>query len=218
MNNQSIFDKIDTSFSGEENKSKMYLVFGSIAALIGWVMFTTFEPMGQEYLDSATAKNNTLTNNLNADRAFMAENTNPNDPNDKKWKINKKKQEIAGYVNQYNEYKNTNIYIAKRLKELSYLLFDDKNWANFLDSISETAKKYNVKINEIKSKINKLERNKPQQILSVEVDLQGDYHGVVKFINSLEESLLIVDISDIDLEGKEDVQGIVKIGVWGMKY
>ena len=42
---------------------------------------------------------------------------------------------------------------------------------------------------------------------------------MVKFLNAIEESQLVVDVSDIQLEQpKENVEGSFKIAVWGMKY
>ncbi len=215
MNNQGIFGKLDESFAQEQDKNKMYIIFVSIAILVGYIIFDSVNPIATDYLSTSLTNNQTLTSNLNKEKAYL-QSVQRN--GDKQWAIKNIKREIQLETKKYNEVKDTNSYIDKKIRELSYLLFDDKNWANFLDSISETAKKFNVKVLKIKNKINKITKNKPQQILNLEVSLKGNYHGVVKFINALEESVLIVDIYNIKLEGKSSVEGVINIAVWGLKY
>lgn len=210
MNNQSSFDKIDEYFSSEEDKNKMYLMYLFLALAIGYAIYTSIMPMAEKYFKSSKSANTTLTNNLNKEKSFVATNT--------KASIDKKRTDIVNLKAKHTRIKETNIYVDKKIRELSYLLFDDKNWANFLDSITTTAKEFDIKVEAIRNNINELSSQKIQQILSVEVKLRGSYHGMVKFINSLEESTLIVDIHNIKLEGKENVEGLVNIAVWGMKY
>jgi len=40
----------------------------------------------------------------------------------------------------------------------------------------------------------------------------------LKFINELEESDLVVDINNLNLESSDTITGTLDIAVWGMKY
>lgn len=185
----------------------MYIL---VAGLVGYVIFTSFMPTAESYFKSNKQRNTKLTSNLASENRYLARNT--------KATITARKNELDSARARLERTRNTNVYVDRKIRELSYLLFDDKNWANFLDSITTTAKKYDVKIITIKNNINKLTPQKIEQILSVEVELKGNYHGIVKFLNSLEESMLIVDVHNIKLEGKNTIEGLVNIAVWGMKY
>lgn len=210
MSNPSTLDKIDEQFSNEEDKGKMYIMYIVVAGLIGYLIFTSIIPQADSYFKQNEQRNRKLTSDLISEKNYLARNT--------KQTINTKRGDLANANRRYDEIKKTNIYVDKKIRELSYLLFDDKNWANFLDSIATTAKKFNIEVKAIRNGINELTPQKIEQILNVEVKLRGSYHSIVKFINALEESMLIVDVYDIKLEGKESIEGLVNIAVWGMKY
>lgn len=44
--------------------------------------------------------------------------------------------------------------LMKKLKQLSYLLFNNKDWANFLNTITQLAQKYAIHIKVIDNKVN----------------------------------------------------------------
>jgi len=110
-------------------------------------------------------------------------------------------------------------YVDNTLTELSYLLFDDQAWANFVDNISYLAKKYHVNIEEIGNKFYTPTFQKITHVVEVDVKSNAKLKNMVKFLNAIEESQLVVDVNDIELaKPKENVEGSFKIAVWGMKY
>ena len=80
----------------------------------------------------------------------------------------------------------TNAYVDNKLKELSYLLFNDENWAKFLHSITQLAQKYSVRIKVIENKINEPSIQKIEQILTLKVDFSGSFANTMKFMNAIE--------------------------------
>jgi len=54
--------------------------------------------------------------------------------------------------------------------------------------------------------------------LNLRVDFKGNFKNIMKFINAIEESKLVVDIYEINLESKSGLNGYINIAVWGMKY
>ncbi len=110
-------------------------------------------------------------------------------------------------------------YVDNTLTELSYLLFDDHAWANFVDNISYLAKKYHVNIEEIGNKFYTPTFQKITHVVEVDVKSNAKLKNMVKFLNAIEESQLVVDINSIEIEKpKENVESTFKIAVWGMKY
>ena len=113
----------------------------------------------------------------------------------------------------------TNAYVDEKLKELSYLLFNDENWAKFLNSITQLAKQYAIDIKVIENKINEPSIQKIEQILNLKVNFNGNFHNTMKFINAIEESELVVDIYDFNCTAShKNIEGQLNIAVWGMKY
>ncbi len=113
----------------------------------------------------------------------------------------------------------TNAYVDGKLKELSYLLFNDENWAKFLNSITQLAKNYSIDIKVIENKINEPSIQKIEQILNLKVNFQGNFYNTMKFMNAIEESELVVDIYDFNCTaGTKNLEGQLNIAVWGMKY
>jgi len=59
--------------------------------------------------------------------------------------INKKQNELLQQQNKLADAQNMNQYFDNKLKELSYLIFNEQSWADFLDNLAFLANKNNVK-------------------------------------------------------------------------
>jgi len=137
---------------------------------------------------------------------------------DEEYFIKKVKREIDNAKDLLEQTTSANAYIDTKLKELSYLLFNDENWANFLHSITKLAQAHHVAIRVIENKINEPSIQKIEQILNLKVDFNGNFADTMKFINAIEESELVVDIYELKCEGQKNIEGHLNIAVWGMKY
>ncbi len=210
MKKQNLFERIDEYFK-ERKQSEVVMTGIGIGAIIAFLAYMYLFPIAENYLSSSSLRNADISSKLTSEKNYIQGVTTRGD-------IPKLKRELATIRSDLRNAKNTNAYINKRLTELSYLLFNDKNWAEFLDSITGIAKEHSVKVLNLKSQINEPTINKIEQILKVEVKIKGKFHGIMKFINALEESMLIVDINGIELLGKKQIDGDLNISVWGMKY
>jgi hypothetical protein len=78
------------------------------------------------------------------------------------------------------------------------LYYDEQAWGEYIDSVATNAKKYNVKIDLFS---NQFAENKDAfgHVLDINVISYGKYHDLIKYINSLEQSFLVVDIHDLSL-------------------
>ncbi len=52
------------------------------------------------------------------------------------------------------------------------------------------------------------------------MDIEGKFNNVLKYINDIEESVVVVDVNGLDINATKDskVGGKLKISVWGMEY
>lgn len=209
-----MFNKIDEYFK-DKKPSEVALIGFMFIALIGFLIFTYLFAPSEKYLKTNQNNLNSITNKLNQENQYLAS---MKVGNDQQFYVKKLEKEIAQQKQQLTNAKKLNNYVDNKLKELSYLLFNDKNWANFLDRISALAQKYNLEIIEISNEFNKPNIQKIEQVLNIHVKTNGNYHSTMKFINAIEESQLIVDIHKINIQSDKTIETNMDIAVWGMKY
>ncbi len=205
-----LFDQIDDFFNSKKpSEASMFLGVIALGIAYGVYQFVFLETdknihNTENQIASIKQKINTERNYLNThSMASLA-----------KLKADLKQKKIAFDDTIYKM-----SYVDNTLTELSYLLFDDQSWANFVDNISYLAKKYHVNIEEIGNKFYTPTFQKITHVVEVDVKSSAKLKNMVKFLNAIEESQLVVDVGSILMEKPKDkVDATFKIAVWGMKY
>lgn len=205
-----LFDQIDDFFNSKKpSKASMFLGVIALGIAYGVYQFVFLETdksiqNTQNQIGSVKQKINTERNYLNTHSMATLN----------KLKSNLKQKKVAFDDTIYKM-----SYVDNTLTELSYLLFDDQSWANFVDNISYLAKKYHVNIQEIGNKFYTPTFQEITHVVEVDVKSNAKLKNMVKFLNAIEESQLVVDVSSINMEKpKDNVEASFKIAVWGMKY
>lgn len=210
----SIFDKIDNFLQGKKS-SELTLIFLLLFAFVGFLSYSYIFPVTDKTLKQTIRNTKEIERKLQDEKSYLAS---VSRGDDETFFIKKVKNDIETTKVLLEKTTYTNTYVDSKLKELSYLLFNDENWANFLNSITQMAQKYSVNIKVIENKINTPSIQKIEQILNLKVDFSGSFSNTMKFINAIEESELVVDIYDLNCTGQKNIEGTVNIAVWGMKY
>lgn len=205
-----LFDQIDDFFNSKKpSEASMFLGVIALGIAYGVYQFVFLETdksiqNTQNQIGSVKQKINTERNYLNTHSMATLN----------KLKSNLKQKKVAFDDTIYKM-----SYVDNTLTELSYLLFDDQSWANFVDNISYLAKKYHVNIQEIGNKFYTPTFQEITHVVEVDVKSNAKLKNMVKFLNAIEESQLVVDVSSINMEKpKDNVEASFKIAVWGMKY
>jgi len=214
MSGPSTFDKIDNYLKGKKS-SELSLIFFMIFATIGFVIYSSLFPVTEKILKKTKNTHKSIHSKLNQEKAYLNSVTRNGDKN---FTIKKMDLEVKKQRKLLEDTKYANAYVDTKLKELSYLLFNDKNWAKFIDSIAFIGKKYGVGIALIANSFFEPNLQEIKQVLTVQVDFDGEFKNILKFINELEESELVVDINNLNLESSDTITGTLNIAVWGMKY
>ncbi|NOX16179.1 MAG: hypothetical protein GXP61_09195 [Epsilonproteobacteria bacterium] len=213
-NKDSVFEKIDNYFSGKKS-SEIALVFFLVFAFIAFISYSYVLPITQNKLKYSKRNLASINKRVQSEKNFLRSVTRNGD---ERFYIKKSKRELENLKITLEKTTYTNSYVDNKLKELSYLLFNNQNWAKFLDSITTLAQKNHVNIKIIENKINEPNIQKIEQILNLKVEFNGKFQNVMKYINSIEESKLVVDIYEMNLKGASGIDGYINIAVWGMKY
>ncbi len=214
MSGPSTFDKID-NYLKDKKSSELSLLFLMAFVAIGFVMYYSVFPVTEKMLKQTKHAQKNIQSKLNQEKAYLRSVTRNGDKN---FVIKKFDKEVKKQKQQLEDTKYANGYVDTKLKELSYLLFNDKNWAKFLDSITFIGQKYGIEVGLIKNSFFEPNLQEIKQVLTVEVDFNGEFKNVMKFINELEESKLVVDINNLELKSSNTITGTLDIAVWGMKY
>ena len=173
-------------------------------------------PYAQNYYDESIRENDQITQDLNKVNSYLSTVSQGDDRN---FMINKKQNELLQQQNKLADAQNMNQYFDNKLKELSYLIFNEQSWADFLDNLAFLANKNNVKITKIINTFKEPNAQKIEQVLDVNISVDGDYRDIVSYINAIEESKLVVDVNNIDINSTNGkLKGNMGIYIWGMKY
>jgi hypothetical protein len=211
---ENLFEKIDASLS-QKKDSELALILLMIFVFIGFIVYSYIFPITDKKLKQTKRSLRSIEKKVQSEKMYLKSVTRNGDS---RFYIKKEKNKIEGQKIQLEKTTYLNSYVDSKLKNLSSLLFNNKNWAKFLDSIALIAVKNHVKIKIIENKIEKPDMQKIKQVLNLRVEFNGRFKNVMKFINTIEESKLVVDIYDMNLKGANGVDGYINIGVWGMRY
>ena len=209
-----IFDKID-NYLKEKKNSETSILFFLLFIIVAFLSYSYIYPITDAKLKQTSRLAKDMDKKLLDEISYIRS---ISKDIDEAFIIKKVKQDIETSKLLLEKTTFTNAYVDNKLKELSYLLFNDENWAKFLNSITRLAHEYSIDIKLIENKINEPSIQKIEQILNLKVDFNGHFTNSVKFINALEESELVVDVYELTCLGQKNIECQVNIAVWGMKY
>ena len=213
---QDILSKLDNYFDTKKQSEVSIIFFGSALVIVYIVYMLCFDP-SQNFYDEKLDAHTRVSSELSKTRDYLTSVSSPE--GDRNFKINEETKNLEVLKNRYANVLKFNGYFDAKLKELSFLLFNDQNWANFLDNIVLLAKQNNIKILELKSDIKEPNLQKIEQILNIDLTFLGGFKDMLSYINSLEESKLVVDLHKMDVNStQKDLGAKISISVWGMKY
>ncbi len=210
---EDLLEKLDNYFE-EKKESEFYLMVLAVVAVFGLISYSYLIPITEKELRKDLQIQKKLQSKINAEESYLAKVT---VNGDQRFRIKQLQGEIARLKTRYRDLKEINEYSDYQIQTLSELLFNEKNWAKFLDSIALKAKKNNIDISLIS---NKFINNKDSfgHVLEIGVECEGSYRNMIRFMNEIEESELVVDIYSINLESDKKINANFKVSVWGINY
>lgn len=198
--------KIDSALN-QKSKKDLYVMYAMIFLFIIGMSYLTLFDSSKELFDQEHANVEKVQQKLDIDNQYLSVNTLQT--------VAQLDKEINDLKKQYMVYKDYNQYIKYQIEQISSLFYDEQTWGAYIDSISENAKKYDVKILNFN---NKYATNSTTfgHVLDINVRVVGPYKNTLKFINSIEQSFLVVDLHNISMKAEEDLYSDLNISVWGI--
>jgi hypothetical protein len=170
--------------------------------------------MTEKILKKDMSRKMSLENQIAAHEAYIAS---VSREGDHRYRIKALEREIAKLKIRFRDTKELNEYFDYQIQTLSEMLFNEQNWAKFLDSIAGIAKRNHVHIHTITNQFVKNDKSFGH-VLEIGITCQGKYKNIMAFLNRIEESDLVVDVSHISMESGKEINASMKVSVWGINY
>jgi Tfp pilus assembly protein PilO len=208
INIEDYLHQLDSYFK-EKSKKDIYVTYAMVVSVIIAFSYLLFWDSSFSEFEKTQKQVASLSKNINSYELYLQRNP--------EIKITRLIQETKSINKQVEKNKEVNAYIKTKIETIAFLIYDERAWGEYLHSISINAKKNNIKILDL---TNKYATNKESfgHILNITIESTGSYKNTLKFINSLEQSDLVVDIHDLSLEANATLTSSLDISVWGITY
>lgn len=208
INIEDYLQNLDNHFKSKK-QNEIYMTYMMVFAVIFAFSYLLFWDASEADFKNKRAQVVSIEKKIAADNLYMQQNPIA--------KIARLENEIKNANIQTSAYKKNNLYIKSKIEEISSLIYDEQTWGEYLHSISKNAKLHNVKLLHLN---NTYAENTTTfgHILNISVQSTGNYKNTVNFINSLEQSDLVVDLHNFNIEALDELNSDLKISVWGITY
>ena len=199
---------IDQSFAqkSEKDVKMIYAMIFIVLVMFSYLVFWESSEKGYNDIKAASLK---VQDKIQKDKQYLMAH-----PQTEIVRLN---QEISDLNNKLVVLKDENAYIKVEIEKIPELFYDEETWGAFIDSIASSAKKHKVKLNFF---ANRLASGKTKfgHVLNLEIRAEAPYKNIVKFINAIEKSELVVDMHDLNLQATTKLSLDLNLSVWGITY
>ncbi|MCF6330200.1 MAG: hypothetical protein L3I99_01470 [Sulfurimonas sp.] len=199
--------RIDAAFK-QKSKKDAKLTYMMVAGVIFAFAYLFWDSSVDDYVASKN-EISIIQSNINADKAYLQANP--------ETVIANLDNEIKKIKIKLIDKKDQNAYIKSKIETISDIIYDERRWGKYIDSIASNAKKYNVKILEFNNHYVTSDESFGH-MLDLNISVTGSYKNTLKFINALEQSDLVADINGLDIKAQDKLNTDLKISVWGIIY
>lgn len=217
MKKKSSLDQLDQWFASKGNSANNYFYIALL--FVGVVAYFILSGYADPYLEESETNLSTATTKLEgAQREY-----NEFFGGDPKAFVDNKRNILNGARTNLKNINDERGYLDGKLKEISKLTYNEKNWAKFMDSLSTIAENNNIKIYAIHSDRREPSIKQifqPEALLDIDVKFEGAFSNVLRYINLIEQSEMIVDVNKMDINATKNgkIGGSIGISIWGVNY
>jgi hypothetical protein len=198
--------KLDRTLSLKSEKDKMMLFVLIFATLFAF-SYLFFWESSEAGFKKSHEKALAMESSLNNDKQYLTAN-----PPEKITQIEMETQKIDQNRELYIGY---NTYIKNQLEQISSLYYDEAVWGSYLNSVSKYARDNNIKLAKFGN--NLADSNGSfGHVLDITISSEAPFKNTLKFINALEQSQLVVDLHNMNMNADNKLKSDLDISVWGI--
>jgi len=198
--------QIDTAFKYKSQKD-IYVIYFMVFALIFAVSYLFFWESSMADFQTKSTEIKQLDKKIQTNERYLK--------NNPKSKIARLSRDIKNINKQMLVYIDNNDFIKSKIENISELLYDEKTWGKYINSIAFNAQKYHITILHFSNQY-AMSNQAFGHILNITLEFTASYKDTLKFINSLEESDLVVDVHKLDISAEDVLTTTLDISVWGI--
>jgi len=207
-------EELDKYFLTKSENEKWGMII-VVAGLITFIAYSYFLPYAEDLLKKSEQTKSRLEKNIKTQQTYLQSITKGGD---RDYYVKKFDADIHNKNNKIVRLNDTILYIDENLLKLSDMLFNQKSWATFLNSITVIAENQKVNLKYIKNKY--VDSNGSfGYVLEIELGCDGEFKNLVQFMNELEQNTLVTDIYSSSYVKTEDgISTDIKVSVWGINH
>ncbi len=207
-------EELDAYFAPKKESEKWLIILG-IAGFITYMAYDYLLPYTEQLHKKSEVRKNAVEKSIKDNTIYLNSIT---VNGDRDYYVKKYTHDIATKKKRIEHMNKKITFIDSNLNKLSDMLFNQKNWSIFLNSITDKAEVQNVNVKYISNKY--VDNNGSfGHVLEMGIGCDGDYKNIVKFMNELEQNVLVTDIYGTLLRMDENASKVVadiNISVWGI--
>jgi hypothetical protein len=214
-----IEDKLEAldEYFAPKKESEKWLVILGVAGIIAYVAYAFLLPYSENMYKQSEASKKSIEKKLRDNNTYLASIT---VGGDRDYYIKKYDNDINQKNKQVIRITNNIKFINSSLDRLSDMLFNQKSWSRFLNSLTDRARVHDVDIEYITNNYVNSKGNFGY-VLEIAVGCKGEYPSIVKFMNEIEQNTLVTDIYGTKLaldKNSSDIVADINISVWGINH
>jgi len=209
----SLIDRLDRYYSSRK-PSEVWLMVILVAVLFGYLLYTFLSPISSEYRAKEEGRYNQLTTNINSAENFLKSIT---VNGDKDYYVKDLTRKVVNKRVELNGIRAKLAKLDSAVKNLSKFLYNKDNWSKFLDNIAKKAKDNNLKVFNISNVV--YDQNSSfGKVLDVNIKCKGEYGELLSFMNALEKSQLVSNVSYANIKAAPNKPiADINLTVWGIR-
>jgi len=199
---------IDQSFAQKSEKD-VKLIYGMVFVVLVMFSYLVFWESAEKGYNDIKAASLAVQDKIAIDKQYLL--GHPQNV------ITKLDSDIKSLNAKLAYLKEENIYIKSEIDKIPELFYDQAIWGGFIDSVAESARKNKVKLNFFANRLAS-DKTKFGHVLNLEIKAQAEYKNMIKFMNAIEKSKLVVDLHDLELTADKKLNLELNLSVWGITY
>lgn len=209
-------EALDIYFAPKKESEKWLIILG-VAGVIAYLGYSLLLPYTEDLYNKSERTKKKIEKSIVDNKTYLSSITQNGDRN---YLVKKFDNDIIKKKKQIVRIDDKTKFINSNLNKLSDMLFNKKSWSIFLNSITQKAEIHNIDLSYISN--NYADNNGSfGHVLEVGLGASGNYKNIVKFMNELEQNVLVTDIYETKLaldNNSSDIKADINISVWGINH
>ncbi len=209
-------EALDIYFAPKKESEKWVVILG-IAGIIAYLGYAYLLPYTEGLYKKSERSKKSIQKSITDNNIYLNSIT---VGGDREYYVKKFDNDIVVKKKKIVDTTNKIKFIDSNLEKLSDMLFNQKSWSKFLNSVTHKAEIQNVDLEYI---TNHYIDNDGSfgHVLEIGIGCKGEYKNIVKFMNELEQNVLVTDIFQSEMVSDTDSSYTVadiNISVWGINH